>query len=107
MILAVFRRRRYCVKALPLRCNRIAVTVQSHHPCSMRAHCTRCNRIAVTVQSHRRYGAIASPLRCNRDAVTVQSRRDYTVTAKLFGRKHAVKAASSVFPALNGPVPKC
>ena len=37
----------------------------------------RCNRIAVTVQSHRRYGAIASPLRCNRDAVTVQSRCRY------------------------------
>ena len=85
MILAVFRRRRYCVKALPL----------------------RCNRIAVTVQSHRRYGVIATPLRCNRDAVTVQSRRDYTVTAKLFDRKHAVKAASSGFHALNGPVPKC
>ena len=62
----------------------------------------RCNRVAVTVQSHRRYGVIASPLRCYRVAVTVQSRRDCPVTAKLFGRKAIGGAAKghleAVFP---------
>ena len=85
MILVVFRRRHYGVKALPL----------------------RCNRVAVTVQSRRRYGVIATPLRCNRVAVTVQSRRRYGAIAKLFGRKHADKAVASGFSALNGAVPKC
>uniref|UniRef100_UPI004027808E hypothetical protein n=1 Tax=Prevotella sp. TaxID=59823 RepID=UPI004027808E len=47
--LTVFWRCQFTKMALPLQCNRITVTVQSHH----------------------RYGAIAMPLRCNRDAVTV------------------------------------
>ena len=49
----------------------------------------RCNRVAVTVQSRCRYGAIAMPLRCNRDAVTVQSQRHYTVIAKILGKNPA------------------
>ena len=64
MVLAVFRRRHYGVKASPL----------------------QCNRVAVTVQSRRRYGVIASPLRCNRDAVTVQSQNflaENTLTRQL------------------------
>ena len=31
----------------------------------------QCNRIAVTVQSHRRYGVIAMSLQCNGDAITL------------------------------------
>ena len=59
MILAVFRRRRYCVKALPLRCNRIAVTVQSRRDYTQEPE---------DVSAYQ--GVIASPLRCNRDAIT-------------------------------------
>ena len=35
----------------------------------------QCNRIAVTVQSRCRYGVIAMPLQCNGDAITPQSQQ--------------------------------